>query len=302
VSLAADSLSSAEQPSLERAVEVFLDAHGTPRLAAACLGVAGPILEGRATLTNLPWDVDERRLAGHFAIPRVRLLNDLEAMSHGVLGLGPDALAVLQPGVARQGNRALISAGTGLGEAMMLSAGDGWSVMSSEGGHADFAPRTDLEIELLRFLRKEFGRVSYERLLSGPGLVNIYRFLRASGLAPESAAVRARLDTEDPAAVIGEIGLTAKDPLCTKAVEVFVEVYGAEAGNLALKALAVGGVTLGGGIAPKLLPALATGGFLQAFAAKGRLSSLMRTIPVNVALDPQAPLLGAARVAAGLLR
>jgi glucokinase len=267
--------------------------------------VPGPVVDGRVTTTNLPWHVDERRLATALGMPPVKLINDLEAAGHGVLGLPADELAPLQRGTARDGARALIAAGTGLGEALLVrdaGAGERWTVIPSEGGHTDFGPRTDLEIDLLRFLGREFGHVSYERVLSGPGLFNVYRFLRASGFAPESPAVRAELETGDASAVVSERGLAGDDPLCAKALDVFVAVYGAEAANLALKALAVGGVIVAGGIAPKIFPCLAAGGFVAAFRDKGRLGSLLEGIPVHVAMNPRAPLLGAARVAAGLLR
>lgn len=294
-------VASREFESAEAALGQFLDRELRPAIRVACIGVAGPVVGGRAVATNLPWEVTEERLARHLGLPRVRLLNDLEAAGYGVLGLAPDALATLQAGQPRDGHRVLIAAGTGLGEALLLRDGARWLVVASEGGHCDFAPRTDLEVELLRFLLRDFGRVSYERILSGPGLANVYRFLRDTGFAPESPAVRAALETGDPGAVITDAGLAGTDPLCVKALELFAAVYGAEAGNLALKAMAVGGVIVAGGIAPKILPRLTDGGFLAAFHDKGRLMPLMKAMPVHVALDPRAPLLGAARVAASLV-
>jgi glucokinase len=293
-------LASRDSDSLETVIERFLGGAPRPRVDVACVGVAGPVVDGRSVATNLPWVIDERRLAAAIPAPRVRLLNDLEAAAHGVLGLADDEMATLQLGVPRQGHMALIAAGTGLGEAMIVHDGARRIVIASEGGHADFAPRDDLEEGLLRFLRKEFGRVSYERILSGPGLVNVYRFLRDTGREPEAPAVAERMRANDPGAVVTEAALAGRDPLCVKALDIFVSVYGAEAGNLALKALAVGGVVVGGGIAPRIVPSLVQGRFLAAFRDKGRLASLMEAMPVRVALNPRAPLLGAARVAATL--
>jgi glucokinase len=293
-------LPSRQFASAEAILAGFL-AEGSPgRLAAACLGVAGPVVDGCVVATNLPWALAERDLAAALGVARVRLLNDLEATGHGVLGLGPEALACLQPGAPRAGNRALIAAGTGLGEALLVREPVGWRVVACEGGHVDFAPRDDREIGLLRWLRAQFGRVSYERVLSGPGLLNLYRFLRDAEGAPEPPALRDRLAGEDPAAVIAEAGLAGTDPVCRQALEMFVSIYGAEAGNLALKALATGGVVVGGGIAPRILPMLGDGRFMEAFRAKGRLTPVLEAIPVHVALEPRAALLGAARVAARL--
>jgi glucokinase len=286
--------------SLEAIVERFLTAGPRGDITAACVGIAGPVVDGRAVTPNLPWVVDERRLAAAIPAPRVRLLNDLEATAHGIWALGKDELVSLQSGTLRGGNLAVIAAGTGLGEAIVVIDGGRRTVIATEGGHVDFGPRGELEEDLLRYLRKELGRVSYERVLSGPGLVNIYRCLRDTGVAGESSQTAALMAARDPAAVITELGLDGADRLCAMALAVFVSVYGAEAGNLALKALAVGGVIVAGGIAPRILPALRAGSFVAAFRDKGRLSSLMETIPVLVVLNPKTALLGAARVAAGL--
>ncbi len=287
---------SREMPSLEAAIAAFLDARGRPAIEVACIGVAGAVVAGRSVATNLPWVMDEQALAAAIPARRVWLLNDLEAAAHGVLALPPEAFHVLQPGVARPGHRALIAAGTGLGEALIVAAGERWIVVASEGGHVDFAPRGELQEDLLRHLRKEVGRVSYERILSGPGLHNVYRFLRDTGVAPESGRVAARMAEDDPGAVITQHAREG-DPLCERVLDLFVAVYGAEAGNLALKTLALGGVVVGGGIAPRILDRLAAGAFLHAFRDKGRMSPLMATIPVHVALDTRAPLVGAAAVA-----
>lgn len=295
-------LPSREFPTFEAAVARFLDAGSGPGIDVACFGVAGPVVNGRCVATNLPWVLDEGALAAGIPARRVRLLNDLEATGYGILALPPAALATLQEGARRQGNLALIAAGTGLGEALLIRTGERYAVVASEGGHVDFAPRTDLEIELLRFLREEFGRVSYERVLSGPGLFGVYRFLRERGGGAEPEWLRARLESEDPSAVVSEVALAGEHPLCVQALDVFASVYGAEAGNLALKAVAVGGVFVAGGIGPKIRTKLEDGTFITAFCDKGRFAALMASIPVRLALEPGAALLGAARVASRLDR
>ena len=294
-------LPSREFPAFEDAVARFLDGGTRPAVEAACFGVAGPVVNGRSVTTNLPWQLDEATLAASIPARRVRLLNDLEATGYGVLTLPPTALEPLQRGAARRGNMVLIAAGTGLGEALLIWDGQRHLVVASEGGHVDFAPRTDLETELLRFLRKELGRVSYERVLSGPGLYNVYRVLRDTGGLPEPSWLHDRIATGDPSAVVSEVGLAGGHPLCVQALDLFVSVYGAEAGNLALKALAVGGVFVGGGIAPKIRAKLADGTFVTAFCDKGRFAELMASIPVSLVLEPRAALLGAAHVARGLV-
>jgi glucokinase len=294
-------LPSRDFDSLEAAVERFLGGGAAVPVEAACFGVAGPVVEGRATATNLAWEMDERTLAAAIPTKRVRLLNDLEATGYGILELPDAAFAVLQAGAPTGGHLALIAAGTGLGQAMIVRDGSRRRVIASEGGHADFAPRTELEDALLVYLRREFGRVSYERLLSGPGLGNIYRFLRDSAVAPESAAVAAEIAAGDPGAVITGHALAGTDALCGRALDVFVAVYGAEAGNLALRALALGGVIVGGGIAPRILPRLAAGPFLPAFRDKGRLAPLLADVPVRVVLESRAAVVGAAAVAVELL-
>jgi len=218
-----------------------------------------------------------------------------------MLQLDPTDLCVMQPGLPRKGNIAVIASGTGLGEAILYWDGAQHHPIATEGGHADFAPRNDLEIGLLRYLQKEFGHVSYERVLSGPGLFNIYRFLRDSGIAPEPEWLRLRIAEGDPGTLVSEIGLAEEHPLCTQALDLFASIYGAEAGNLALKAFAVGGVYVGGGIAPKILPKLQDGTFTSAFADKGRFAELLRSIEVEVALNLRAPLIGAAQYGLMLL-
>jgi len=282
---------------LEAILDRFLSGGSGPALRSACFGVAGPVIEGKSKTTNLPWELDEPTLEKALQVPRAKLLNDLEAAAYGMLHLDPTDLCVLQPGLKRQGNIAVIAAGTGLGQAILYWDGAHHHPIASEGGHADFAPHTDSEMELWIYLRREFGHVSCERLLSGPGLFNLYRFLRDSGYATEPEWLRQRIAQGDPGTVISQIGLAGEHPLCTRALDLFSSVYGAEAGNLALKALAVGGVYVAGGIAPKILPRLQDGAFIHAFTDKGRLSDLMRSIEVKVALNPRAPLIGAAHYA-----
>ena len=295
------SLQSRQFDSLEAAIQRFLE--GGPRQAidAACLGVAGPVVDGRCVATNLPWIIDEQVLSRAIPAAKVRLLNDLEAAGHGVLVLPANELRSLQAGVPKRGSMAVIAAGTGLGEAMIVREGERRVVIATEGGHTDFAPRGDLEEDLLKYLRKEFGRVSVERILAGPGFFNLYRFLRDIGWAKESSEVADKVRSGDPAAVITSRAGSDGDPLCVKVVEMFVSIYGAEAGNLALKTLAVGGVVVAGGIAPRIIDWMTTGNFMTAFKDKGRLSPLMDGIPVQVALNPKAPLLGAAEVASTLI-
>jgi glucokinase len=279
----------------------FLKSDSKPSIQAGCFGVAGAVIEGRCHTTNLPWDLDEKDLARVIGAPRAKLLNDLEAAAYGMLYLKPDELCALNPdaGARRKGNVAVIAAGTGLGEAILYWDGKRHNPLASEGGHCDFAPRNDQEIGLLRYLQNKLGgHVSYERILSGPGFSNVYSFLRDTGFALESPEVAKQMQAGDPNAVIGQHGLAGTDKLCVETLRLVVTIYGAEAGNLALKCVAVGGVFIGGGISPKVLPAFQTGAFMRGFTEKGRFDQLLKTIPVNVALNQRAPLLGAAHYAA----
>jgi glucokinase len=289
---------SQQYDSLDEILEVFLKEEGGPPPRALCLGVAGAVIEGKSDVTNLPWRLDETALKDATGVSRVKLLNDLESAAYGMLHSRGDDLSVLNRGAepARKGNRAVIAAGTGLGEAILYWDGAEHRVMASEGGHSDFAPRTDEEIELLKYLRQQYGgHVSYERVLSGPGFFNIYCFLRDAGYAPEPDSMKERIESgDDPSAVVTEAGLEDRDPLSVRTLELFATLYGAEAGNLALKCLAVGGVYVGGGIAPKILPTLKAGPFMKGFTDKGRFSDLVASMPVSVALNPRVPLLGAA--------
>lgn len=289
-------LASQEHESLEAALEAFLASHRLP-VERACFGVAGPVSHGRCEATNLPWVVDAGQVAARLGA-EVRLINDLEANAYGIAALEPADFAVLNPGAPDAlGNLAIIAAGTGLGEAGLAWDGAQHHPFATEGGHADFAPRSALEMELLRYLLDRFDHVSYERVVSGPGLLNIYRFLRDTGRGEEPAWLAQALRQQDPSAVIAEAAQAGKSALCVEALDLFVAVYGAEAGNLALKVLATGGVYLGGGIAPKILSTLKEPTFLEAFAAKGRMRPLLEAMPVRVILNDLAALLGAARCA-----
>ena len=287
---------------LEELVVRFLKASGNPKTTAACFGVAGAVVGGQVRATNLPWIVSEAGLVAELGINRVRLLNDLEAAARGVIAISDRAsLATLQPGSPPPERHALalVSAGTGLGVALMWWDGSSYQVAASEGGHTDFAPQDDVEDALLSSLRERFGHVSNERILSGPGFVNLYRFLRAYRKSPEPAWLTERIGKSDPAPIISAAALAGEDPVCDETLTRFVRIYGAVAGNFALAALAVGGVFLGGGIAPKILPRLQHGPFLESFAAKGRFNAWMRKIPVHVVLAPDVALLGAASCVSG---
>jgi len=266
--------------------------------SVACFGVAGPVRNGKVETSNLPWVVDSKRLAGELSLPTATLINDLEANAWGIAALEPDDVVVLnQVRGTPVGNKAVIAAGTGLGEAGMYWDGSKHRVFASEGGHADFAPRNELEVDLLNYLRARFGHVSYERIVSGPGLVNVFHFLRDTGRGDEPLWLTEQMTTGDPAAAISMAALAGKCSLCEHAVDLFVSLYGAEAGNLALKIMALGGVYVGGGIAPKMLPKLGGPLFMQSFTGKGRMQPLLESIPVKVIKNEKLALLGAARYA-----
>jgi glucokinase len=288
---------SREYPGLEAIVSTFIDKEGLG-VDAACFGIAGPVRNGRVEVSNLPWIVESSRLARELRVNSTYLINDLEASAWGIGALGREDVATLNEGAAgAQGNQAVIAAGTGLGQAGMFWDGRQHHVFACEGGHADFGPRNEVEIDLLKYLLAKFDRVSYERVLSGPGLVNIYDFLRDTGRAKEPKWLAEKLATGDPAATISKAALGGESPLCEQALDMFVSIYGAEAGNLALKVLATGGVFLSGGIAPKILPKLKDKKFQEAFLDKGRMRPLLEAIPVRVIVNENAGLLGAARCA-----
>jgi glucokinase len=261
----------------------------------ACFGIACPVVGDDCSTPNLPWTVNVRDLAAEIGIPRTTIINDFVAIGYGIELLGPTDLATLQVGSPTpHGAIALIGAGTGLGQGFLLWNGDHYLVLASEGGHGDYAPRGKLQSGLHQFLSEEFGRVSWERLLSGRGIVNAYRYLRGSGIAPERETVRREMELEDPAMVITRHALAGTDSLSDRALGLFCEILGAQAGNLALTVVSTGGVYLGGGIAPRIVERLKSGEFLAAFRDKGRLSELVSRIPVHVITSPHVGLLGAA--------
>ncbi len=288
---------SREFGSLEAVLRRFRAAYSCP-VTGACFGVAGPVRRGRCEATNLPWVVDAGLLARELGLKSVGLINDLEANAWGIALLGEKDFALLNAGAPdASGNAVVIAAGTGLGEAGLYWDGKAHRPFATEGGHADFAPRNRLEVELLEYLLTQFQRVSYERVVSGPGLLNIYRFLRDGGHAEEPPWLAEAVRQEDPPAIIVQAALDGKSELCIRALDLFVSLYGAEAGNLALKVLATGGVYLGGGIAPRIVQKLTEPAFLDAFTFKGRMRPLLQAMPVRVILNDKAALLGAARVA-----
>ncbi|HEX9757196.1 MAG TPA: glucokinase [Nitrospiria bacterium] len=293
---------SQEFSQFEKVLNLFLEKYKNEKIGAICIGVAGPVKNGRCETTNLPWVLDEKEISKAWGIPKVKLLNDLEAAAYGMLFLPSHEMAELNKGTpsSGKGNIAVIAAGTGLGEAFLCWNGSDYIPIASEGGHTDFAPQSDQEIELLKFLRSELGHVSYERILSGPGIFNIYRFLRAIGSYQEPDWLKERLQSGDPSATITQIGLAGENDLCVETLNLFASIYGAEAGNLALKALSISGVFIGGGIAPKIFEKLEDGTFMKAFLDKGRYSKLLKQIPVKVSLNSRAPLIGAAYYTARL--
>jgi glucokinase len=291
--------------SLGAVVHDFL--RGGPRdaIAAACFGVAGPVTPSgsgeRVKVTNLPWEIDSLSLAAEFGIPQVRLINDFQAIGYGIEALEAQDLVVLQPGEpVLHGPRAVIGAGTGLGQGILVWDRDHYEPIATEGGHASFGPEDELQLELARYLLKNCGRASYERVLSGHGLVRLYAFFRERGETPESPPLAQAMRQSDPAAAITRAALQDNDPLATRALELFVEIYGAQAGNLALTAGATGGVYVAGGIAPKILPRLTDGRFLRAFCNKGKMAPYVAAIPLQIVLNPQVGLAGASRVAGRL--
>jgi len=295
------SYSNRESASIEDIIRRFLDMTEIGPVRQACFGVAGAVQQGVCTMSNLGWRLDERALAKNLDLQRVALLNDLVTTAYGISTLPADKLVTLNAGKPDAGgNMALIAAGTGLGEAILVHTDHGLHISASEGGHADFAPRDEDEIELWRYLASKFGHVSVERLVSGPGLYNIYAFLRDSGRLPEPEWLRARIATaSDASAVIASQALRKECPLCEAAMHRFVSIYGAAAGNLALRSLATGGLYIGGGIAPKILEALSDGNFIAIFQDKGRFSQLLSSMPVKVILEPKTALLGAAAYISG---
>jgi glucokinase len=286
---------------LDDLIEDFMAVAGET-IGAAAFGIAGPVLDDRVKTTNLPWVVRKKSLERLLGTKRIRLMNDLESMAYGGLFLPRREIHRLALGKRRRATVAVIAAGTGLGQAFLFWDGERYHPVATEGGHSDFAPRNDKELALLVYLQRKFSRVSYERVLSGPGLVNIFSFFDEELGRPVSPRVRERMKTEDPAAVIGEAGVAGSCPTSIEAVDTFLSLYGAQAGNLALDVMALGGVFVGGGIALKLLPKMTSGLFMSSFLDKGRYRDLMSKIRVGVLMNPKTALLGAAHAAAELVR
>ncbi len=288
---------SAESDGLNAIVAKFL-AKSDGRVDGACFGVPGVVRDNRAQPTNLKWEVDGRSLAEDLRTNRVTLINDLAANAAGISELAPTDLETLQDGLlSAVGNRCIISPGTGLGEAGLYWDGRRYHPWASEGGHANFAPRTEVELQLLSYLQSRFGHVSIERVASGQGLSNVYAFLRDLGHGKEKSEIAAALKTSDPGKVIATAAEKGTCKLCAQTVEIFASTLANEAANLALKTMATGGVFIGGGIPAKLLWKLRAPAFIDDFNAKGRLEALMESMPVRVILNDQAALLGAARIA-----
>ncbi|MBI1852218.1 MAG: glucokinase [Planctomycetes bacterium] len=289
---------SSEHGSLDEIVAKFVAAHHV-RVERAGFGIAGPVKNGVCETTNLPWIVDSKKLARGLGVADVALINDLEANAWGIAALEPKDFRVLNEGARdARGTAAVVAAGTGLGEAVLFWDGRTHRPSPSEGGHTDFAPQSPVEVDLLRHLMAKFGHVSYERVLSGPGLANVYEFVRVTSRAPEPAWLTAAIRENGAPAAVSAAALAKKDPACVDALDLFARLYGAEAGNMALKVMAIGGVYLGGGIAPKIQDKLVDGAFMECFLAKGRMRALLETIPVRIILNDRTALLGAALRAA----
>jgi glucokinase len=264
----------------------------------ACLAVAGVVEGNRVEATNIPWTIDGHDLKDRFGLETLRLINDFEAAAWGITVLHRDHLVQIGGGKPiSDGPKAMLGAGTGLGQAILAPCNKGYKVLPTEGGHVDFAPRNEEEMRLLRYLMKKFPHVSVERILSGPGLVHIYEFLLEERGSEESVFTKQSARGKDKAAHITQHSVQGTDELCRQAVSMFCSIYGAEAGNLALKCLATGGVYVAGGIAPKILPILSEGGFRQAFESKGRMEKVLKHIPTYIVISPQLGLLGAALIA-----
>lgn len=289
---------SQEYKGLAEVVGNFVRNEGIPA-QRACFAVAGPVRGGTSKISNLPWTIDAKELAAQLNLKAVGLINDLEAYAYGLDSLESKDLITLHPGSDEaEGNTAVISAGTGLGEAGLLWDGFRQHPFACEGGHSDFAPRNDLQIELLKYLLTRHKTVSYERVLAGPGIKNVYDFLRDTKRGEEPDWLREQMSAaKDPPALISQLAMERKAPICEQAMSIFVSVYGAEAGNCALKFMALGGIFIGGSIAAKNIPLMKRPEFLEAFFDKGRMRPLLEDIPVKIVLNDDAGLLGAARYA-----
>lgn len=294
--LAESTFPSRRYDSLEALIEDFRE-HTQLPFQAAVFGVAGPVVDGKATVTNLPWRMEEKGLKAALGVPKVKLLNDLESIANAVPALEAKDLHTLAPGKPTpRAPLAVVAPGTGLGEAFLTWDRKRYKAHPSEGGHASFAPVNDEQMAMLAFLRKKIGHVSYERVCSGLGIPNLYAFFKETGRYEEPAWLAEKLTAApDPTPVIVDTALAQPEcAICRCTLEMFVTILGSEAGNMALKVLATGGVYLGGGIPPRILPVLEAGHFLEAFADKGRFAGLLQDVPVHVILNPKAALLGAA--------
>jgi glucokinase len=290
---------SASFDSFEKLIDTFLSKQERLLIHNVCIGVAGPVENGDCIATNLPWVIKRKDIYSLISAKHICLLNDFEATAWGVLALPEQDFVELNPDAKKNiGNIAILGAGTGLGEAMIIWNKDDYHVVATEGGHTDFAPKNELEIGLLRYLMGLHpDHVSYERVVSGQGLVNIYHYLKSIEYAQTDSETEFRMSKEDAAAVISEKAVASENELCVKALEMFCEIYGAEAGNLALKCLPKAGVVLAGGIAAKILPAMQQGKFMQGYLAKGRYKALLKNISVKICLNPEVALVGAASLA-----
>jgi len=291
--------------SLATIIRDFFRNENANTIEAACFGVAGPVKQAAAgqhvKVTNLPWEIDSQSLAHEFGFPHARLINDFQAVGYGIEALGVQDLVELQRGEAvARGPRAVIGAGTGLGQGILVWDRDHYEPIATEGGHASFGPNDELQIELTRYLLKYCGRASYERVLSGHGLVRLYNFLKERGETPESSAVAQAMQDDDPAAAITRAALEQNDALANQTLDLFVDIYGAQAGNLALTVGATGGVYIAGGIAPKILSRCTDGRFMRAFCNKGKMTPYVTAVPVQVVTNPQVGLIGAALAASRL--
>ena len=289
-----ETYSSRDAPHLEALIAEFIKNHKEP-ITSACFGIAGPVVNGRCKTTNLPWEVTESRIKRRFNWSHVRLLNDLTATAQAIPLLNSREFLSLNRARAQKGqNIVLVAPGTGLGVALLIWRNEKHIPIASEGGHSDFSPNNDLEVELWRYLRRHYGHVSVERVLSGPGLVNIYSWLKESGRFREPAWLARMIKEMDPPRAITKAALDDTHPMCVETLNMFISILGAVAGNLALTGMATAGVYLGGGIPPKILPKLREGAFMKAFSNKGRFKGFMNKIPVRVILNDKAALLGAA--------
>lgn len=288
------SYASAAYSGLTDVLSDFLREAGQTNITSACFALAGPVSGRQVRLTNLPWEVDADAIASHFGIQNVTLINDFEAVGMGIAALRAEDLLTLQAGTVQPGNRLVLGAGTGLGVAWLTRAHGGYVVHPSEAGHMDFAPVNDTQYALLCYLQQRHGHVSYERIVSGPGLLAIFEFLRDTGRGQPSAGLVDAMAAGDAAAMLTQFAQLDGEPIARNTLDLFIEIYGAFAGNLALAALPHGGIYVAGGIAAKIAPALQRGDFMRAFLGKGRFAELLQTLPLHIVLNPQVGLLGAA--------